>query len=216
MREVRGESPVVCFNLGMRPKLPVIGAAALALSCFACGEEEQRNPPPVGGASAGPNTAGVASTDPEPPGTSGGMTTASSSSSSGPGTTSDGPGDDSTGAPFTVLTGGFEDGLSGFALPITCLVQFHLPGQIDPSSGQETAVAFSRPFTIDAFPQPFAIESDDVPGLVMPGDSGFVTANCDVDGDGLYDDNAGGYYPSLPLLEVTVPASSLTIPIGTI
>jgi hypothetical protein len=50
--------------------------------------------------------------------------------------------------------------------------------------------------------------------IVMPGDTGFISAECDVDGDNFFDDNAGGYFPSLPMTEVTVPASSIDIAVG--
>jgi hypothetical protein len=113
-----------------------------------------------------------------------------------------------------VLTGRFNDGNGGYALPITCSVRFHLPGEINPASGVETATTFSRPFVIDAFPQPFTIMSDDIGDVVAPGDRGFVTSECDVDGDNFFDDNAGAYFPALPMVEVSIPASSIELAVG--
>lgn len=43
------------------------------------------------------------------------------------------------------------------------------------------------------------------------GDVGFVTAECDVDGDQVFDDNAGAYYSGLPLTQITLPASSINL-----
>ncbi len=191
------------------------------VSCFAlvmlfapaCGEVEERNPPPVGsgGASAGP-VGGVSS-----PGSGTGSSTSSGTDTDtdmDTDTDTDASSSDSTGGTYVVLSGSFNDNGGGYALPITCTVRFHLPGQINPSSGISTATTFSRPFTIDAFPQPFTIDSDEIGDVVVPGDTGYVTSQCDIDGDNFFDDNAGGYFPNLPLAEVTVPGSSLDIFVG--
>ncbi|MBV1860783.1 MAG: hypothetical protein KUG77_20380, partial [Nannocystaceae bacterium] len=81
-------------------------------------------------------------------------------------------------------------------------------------NGIVTVTTFSRPFAIDAFPQSFTIMSDDIGDVVVPGDTGFVTSQCDVDGDNFFDDNAGAYFPSLPMVEVAVPASSIVLAAG--
>ncbi len=186
----------------------------LLTSLLACGEDdEEGNPPPVGSGSSATATATVTATataTASSTATDGGSSGTGDGSSGGPSGTAGSTGQ----APFTVISGRLLDGGGGYALPITCLVRFHAPGQIEPATGVDTAVAFSRPFEVDAFPQSFALESADVPGLVEPGDTGFITVQCDIDDDEFYDDNAGGFYPTLPLGQITVPASSLDIQIG--
>jgi hypothetical protein len=62
------------------------------------------------------------------------------------------------------------------------------------------------------FPQNFEIESAAVP-MVEEGVEGYIVAQCAADDDGLFDDGLIGYYPSLPLQRVTVPADNVFIPI---
>ncbi|MEM6291837.1 MAG: hypothetical protein AAGA54_11245 [Myxococcota bacterium] len=187
----------------------LVCSALLLLPLSGCGEdEEERNAPPVGSAgSAGSSaaassaTAGGSSSGGGGGSSSGGANTFGTSGSTGPGD-------------FTVLSGRFLDGNGGYALPIRCRVLFHSPGQVNPSTGISTANLFSGTFVVDAFPQSFVISSDDIGGLVEMGETGFVTTECDIDGNNFFDDDAGGYFPSLPLVEVTVPASSLDLAIG--
>lgn len=125
--------------------------------------------------------------------------------------------DESSGGPavYTILSGQFTDNGS-FLPPITCTVKFHLPGQIDPSSGLETDNAFTQAFVIDAFPQPFSITNEQVGNVVVMGDTGFVTSECDTDGDEFFDDGVGAYFPGLPLSEISLPASSIELVLGPI
>lgn len=123
----------------------------------------------------------------------------------------------STGALLdTILTGRFLDGGGGYALPITCTVRFHRPGEINPSNGVEMSNTFSRAVEIDAFPQSFTITNDDIGGVVMLGDPGYVTSECDVDGDNFFDDAVGAYFPALPMTEISIPASSIDLTVGPI
>lgn len=182
-----------------------IGLLAVAVAA-GCGDDSDRSPPPI---DTGPpmtgQTAGATSTS---TGTGTDTDVSSSSSSSSEGSTEIGE--------FTVITGSLHDGGGGYALPITCSVRFHVPGTIEPSTGVDTAFAFARPVTVDEFPQSFSISSVEAGGVVSPGDNGFITVVCDVDGDGLNDDSAGGYFPSLPLAEITVPASEVAIAVGSL
>lgn len=178
----------------------------------ACEETPERNPPPVGSAGGGGlPTAGTV--DPSGSDTDGLATTTATNASTGGSTTNPSTGG-STSAPFTALSGAFIDGGAGFPLPIECAVRFHFVGDINPATGVDTGFVFSRPFTIMAFPQSFAITSEEISDVVVAGDTGFVTAECDVDGDNFFDDNVGGYYPSLPLVEITLPGSAIDIPIS--
>lgn len=191
----------------MRAFIPCTLALGLLV---ACGESEERNAPPVGsGGGAGPVTAGSGTP------TSGGSETdtanADDSGSTG-GITMPTAGAESTGpAVYAVVTGRFNDGGGGYPLPIRCQVRFHRPGEINPTNGLENATTFSRVFTIDAFPQPFTISNTEIGDIVMMGDTGFVTTHCDVNGDNLFDDGAGAYFPGLPLTEVSIPASSIDL-----
>lgn len=189
----------------------VLSSLAACL-CLACAEPKERNAPPVGSGGGGPYSGG-------PPSAS----TATASDTNDDGSSGDptggltmGPtGGASTGASeYAVITGRFNDGGGGYALPIQCSVKFHRPGEINPTNGIETATTFSRPFIIDQFPESFTIMNTEIGDIVMPGDTGFISAECDVDGDNFFDDNAGGYFPSLPMTEVTVPASSIDIAVG--
>lgn len=193
----------------------VLGLAFCVLT--ACGNDtEEPNAPPVGSGGGGP-VGGASSPATGADGTDGGSGSGGSTGGTGltMGPTAGESSDASTGTGiYAVLTGRFNDGGGGYALPITCAVRFHLPGEINPANGSKTATTFSRPFVIDAFPQPFTIMSDDIGDVVVPGDSGFVTSECDVDGDNFFDDNAGAYFPSLPMIEVSVPASSIDLAVG--
>ncbi len=183
----------------------------------ACGDdEEERNAPPVGSGGGGPG-GGVSGA------TGIGTDSAGSGGSSGPGMTTGGPGPLTGGAasttgsvPYAVLTGRFNDGGGGYALPIQCTVRFHRPGEINPANGVESATTFSRPFVIDAFPQSFTIMSDEIGDVAMMGDPGYVSSECDIDGDNFFDDNAGAYFPGLPMTEITIPASSIDLAVGPI
>lgn len=194
----------------------VFGLAFCVLTACGNSDDEERNAPPVGGGGSGPvgGSSPGASTAGGGTGTGGG-----GSGSVGTGLTM-GPtasetGDVSTGpGTYSVLTGRFTDGGGGYALPIQCTVRFHRPGEINPSNGIETATTFSRPFVIDAFPQSFAITNEEIGDVVMPDDTGFVTSQCDVDGDNFFDDNAGAFFPALPMVEVAVPASSIDLAVG--
>ncbi len=190
----------------------LVCSAMLLLPLVGCGEDdEQRNPPPVGSAgSAGGSAAASSATAGGSTGGGGG----GGSSSGGATTITTGPAGSSGPGNFTVLSGRFLDGNGGYALPVRCRVLFHSPGQVNPTTGISTANLFSGTFVVDAFPQSFVISSEDIGGLVEMGETGFITSECDVDGNNLFDDDAGGYFPSLPLVEVTVPASSLDIAIG--
>ena len=188
----------------------------------ACGEDdEDRNPPPVGSGNGGPMV-GSAS------GGNGSATATSGAGSTGAGGSSGIPTTGLTMTPITnsgsssgsvldiILTGRFLDGGGGYALPITCTVRFHRPGEINPSNGVETANTFSRAFEIDAFPQSFTITNDDIGGVVMAGDPGYITSECDIDGDNFFDDAVGAYFPGLPMTEIAIPASSIDLTVGPI
>lgn len=176
-------------------------------SFIGCGTDEpERNPPPVGSAGGGPGggVSGAGTTTDTDTDTGTGTDTAlptSTATDSGTGTT----------GPFPVLRGSFVDGGAGFLPEFTCRVKFHSLGEINPSTGQETGVTFNAAFVIDAYPQSFEITSDQLGGIVEVGDVGFVTAECDVDGDQVFDDNAGAYYSGLPLTQITLPASSINL-----
>ncbi len=195
-------------------RVSVFGFALCVLTACGTGDTEEPNAPPVGGGS-GPVGGGSSPTTIGGTGDNGGSGSDSGGTALTMGPTATDGADTSTGLGiYAVLTGRFADGGGGYALPIQCSVRFHLPGEINPSNGIETATTFSRPFVIDAFPQSFTIMSDDIGDVVAPGDSGFVTSECDVDGDNFFDDNVGAYFPSLPMVEVSVPASSIDLAVG--
>jgi len=188
----------------------VFGLAFCVLTACGNSDNEEPNAPPVGGGS-GPVGGGSS------PVTTAGGTDSGGGSGSGTGVTTGPTGtDDASTGPgiYAVLTGRFTDGGGGYALPIQCTVRFHRPGEINPSNGIETATTFSRPFVIDAFPESFTIMSDEIGDVVVPGDPGYITSECDVDGDNFFDDNAGAYFPSLPMVEVSVPASAIDLAVG--
>lgn len=114
----------------------------------------------------------------------------------------------------TVFTGRFLDGGGGYALPLTCTVRFHSPGEINPSNGVDTATTFIRAFEIDAFPQSFTITNDEIGGIAMRGDPGYVSSECDVDGNRIFDDDVGAFFPGLPMTEISIPASSIDLTVG--
>jgi hypothetical protein len=177
----------------------------LALVLAGCGEEDGPGPPPIGPATmASTLTAGVSSaTDSDPTDTDTG--TSSDLTDTG----------DSTGASeFVVLSGAFVDGGAAVALPIDCRISFYSMGQIEPSTAMELGgFAFQvGGFTVDAYPQSYEIHSAAIP-MVERGAEGYVAAECDGDGDGLFDDDLVGYHPGLPLQLITVPASEVFIPI---
>lgn len=126
---------------------------------------------------------------------------------------------DSTEGPdeFIVLEGAFIDGGAPVDLPVQCRITFYMPGQIEPSSGVEQGGFLFQlgGFTIDAYPQSYAVESTRVP-MVERGVEGYVAAQCDANGNGLFDDSIGGWFPGLPLQRVTVPASNVYISIQTL
>lgn len=196
-------------------------AFSLALCLVvACGEDdEDRNPPPVGSGNGGPMVGSASGSNTNGSATSGaGASTGAGGSSGiqtggltmGPLTTAS-----SSGAVLdTILTGRFLDGGGGFALPITCTVRFHRPGEINPSNGVDTASTFSRAFEIDAFPQSFTITNDEIGGVVMLGDPGYITSECDIDGDNFFDDQVGAFFPGLPMTEIAIPASSIDLTVG--
>jgi len=190
----------------------VFGLAFCVLTACGSSDNDERNAPPVGGGGSGP-VAGSSTPTTSASGTDSGSGSVGTGLTMGP--TAGDTGASSTGlGVYTVLTGRFNDGGGGYALPIQCTVRFHRPGEINPSNGIETATTFSRPFVIDAFPQSFTIMSDEIGDVVVPGDTGYITSQCDVDGDNFFDDNAGAYFPSLPMVEVSVPASSIDLAVG--
>jgi len=132
--------------------------------------------------------------------------------SSGTGLDTDGTGTGTTGAPYAVLRGSYVDGGAGFIPPFNCRVKFYALGSINPSTGEEVMEeVFHAAFIVDAYPQSFEITSDQLGGVVQMGDTGFVTAECDIDNDQVFDDNAGAYYAGLPLTQITLPASSVNL-----
>jgi hypothetical protein len=182
--------------------------SVLALVLAACGESEEENPPPI---STGPSStvtigSGGSATDTDD-------TAATDASSESTGM----PQDSSTGPPeeFTVIAGAFIQGNAAVNLPIGCRIAFYEPGQVEPSTGiaQGGFLFQLGGFTVDAYPQSFAIESAQTP-MVEYGVEGYVVAECDADNDGVFDDDLVGYYPELPLQLVTVPASNIFIPIS--
>ncbi len=184
----------------------------------ACGEDdEDRNPPPVGSGNGGPMVGSAGGSNTNGSATSGAGGSSGAGASSGmptTGLTMD-PTASSTGVVLdTILSGRFLDGGGGYALPITCTVRFHRPGEINPSNGVDTATTFSRAFEIDAFPQSFVITNDEIGGVVMLGDPGYITSECDIDGDNFFDDAVGAYFPSLPMTEISIPASSIDLTVG--
>lgn len=184
----------------------------IALALAGCGNEGTEDPPPVSSSSNGtlPVTSAGTGTDTD---TDTGTDSQGTMSASGPVTSSD-SGSETAGQPFTVLRGGFTDGGAMARLPIECRITFYEPGQIEPSTG-ETQGGFLFQlggFTIDMFPENFEIESTEVP-MVEEGVEGYIVAQCAADDDGLFDDGLIGYYPSLPLQRVTVPADNVFIPI---
>ncbi len=192
----------------------VFGLACCVLT--ACGfDDDERNAPPLGsGGGGGPvgSASSPATTATDGSGGSGSSGGSGTGLTMGP-TASDS--DASTGPGiYAVLTGRFNDGGGGYALPITCTIRFHRPGEINPSNGIETATTFTRPFLIDAFPQSFTIMNDEIGDVVAPGDPGFISSECDIDGDNFFDDGAGAYFPALPMVQVSVPASSIDLAVG--
>jgi|GEM_PF-2374698 len=184
---------------------------------IACGEDEpERNAPPVGSGGGGPVTAGggVATTDSG----SDTDTDTDTAGSTGSGGLTMGPdsADPTTGGmgSYAVLSGSFLDGGGGYSLPIQCSVEFHLPGQINPSNGNVTSTTFSRSFLVESFPRSFTIMNDEIGDVVETGDTGYVSSRCDVDSNGFFDDDSGAFFPSLPMLEITIPASSIDLSVG--
>jgi len=188
-------------------------ALGLALLTFAAcsGDEEERNAPPIGSGAGGPLGGGGASASATTGSATDGQTDGTDSASTGgtgvlPTTTaSTGPDE------FTVISGRFRSQGEGVPGQIQCRVLFHRPGQINPATGVATGSAFGRAFPIDAFPQSFAITSTEVGGAVERGETGFISAECDVDGDNFYDDQTGALFAGLPMQEVTVPVSSVDL-----
>ncbi len=164
------------------------------------GEDETKNAVPIGPAD-GPMGGGVM---------------VGGSEGSGSGGSSSGDSGSSTGSPAVVVSGRFVDGDGGYFLPIQCAVRFHGPDEINPNTGVEFDTTFSYPFTIEDYPQSFVVTIADIGGGVSEGDLGFVTAQCDVDGDNFFDDAAGAYFPTLPMTEVELPVSNLELSIGPI
>lgn len=179
----------------------------------ACGEDEpERNPPPVGSGGGGPiGGASGSATDTDGTGSDGSSTGGSDTGGPViPTATIGGTGD----TPYAVLTGSFVDGGGGYALPITCRVKFHSLGEINPSNGVESGETFNSAIVIDAYPQAFTIMSDEIGDVVMIGDAGYVSSECDIDGDNFFDDAAGAYYPGLPMTQISIPASSIILAVG--
>lgn len=116
-----------------------------------------------------------------------------SGSGSGSGTSAQGP----------LLSGQLLDGPTGL-VPDTCRIRMHTLDSIDPGSGLPVDTAAEITATIQALPQMYVVDS--VPGgAIGVGDEVYVSALCDVDGDGVLD-NLGAYYPQIPLESVVLPA----------
>ena len=152
---------------------------------------------------------------------SGSTTADTSSSSTGGGTSGSASGSTggtdggSTGAVTDLLSGQFVDGSGGtYVPPFTCSIRFHAPGEIEPTTGVDSGFTLQQTFTIDSFPSDWVVTAQSSGGAINVGDTGYVTASCDTDGDFLNDDNVGGWYPTLPLDLVTVPAAGLDISIA--
>lgn len=109
-----------------------------------------------------------------------------------------------------LVAGSFAVG-ERYALPVDCSVEFHLPSQIDATSGATTAFVVSKLFVVDERVSAFSIQVDEVVDVVTSGDDGFVTARCDIDGNGLFDDGVGAYHNGLPATRVTLPALDIEL-----
>lgn len=189
----------------------------VALACVgACAEDESRYPPP-GKWVYPPSPIGGAED------TTGSLTTSNADTGGDTGTRGDtGTADTGTADTGSDTGTAVRDLLAGvfvpaaevdYTLPIQCAIRFHAPGLIEPSTGIDSGHTLLRSFPVAAWPSSFAVTAQET-GVLEPGDIGFVTAQCDVDDDGLLNDGVGGYWPGLPLEQVTIPATDLELVIG--
>jgi hypothetical protein len=190
----------------------MISGGALVLALAACGEGDDDNKsPPIG---PGRNTLTAVGTD--APTSSADGTESMTNTDTDADTGTDGSGD-STGCDIsTVLAGSFVNGGGMIDLPLQCRIRFYAPGDVEPSTGTETgAYKFQIGGTlglVDEFPQAFTVTSEQVVDCKC-GDTGYLAASCDLNGDGTFADGVGGYYPGLPMQLITLPATGVAIPI---
>ncbi len=145
--------------------------------------------PPMAGGSTGPET------PPELDASATAESTSDDGSSSG-------------GLVTTLISGLLLAGTTGVT-PTSCLVRLHELDSLDPGSGLPVEIAAEISVDVDGLPQPYVME--DMAGfLVGPGDQVYVSALCDVDGDGA-PDNLGAYYPQVPLEPVLLPAGDIDL-----
>ena len=192
----------------------MISGPALVLALGACGDSESGNPPPVG---SGPMTLTAADTGQMMMSSGGSDESTAGNDTMTMGTTSSSMDDSTTGPPemFTVISGEFVDGGGGVQVPIECRIRFWAPGHIEPSTGVDTGeFLFQRGgFVVDEFPQAYSISNDEV-SMIDFGMVGYAGAQCDADANGQFDDDVGGFYPTLPLEQITVPSSGVDFAIA--
>ena len=181
--------------------------AAIVVSGLGCQEEPELPPPPiamgtgpvvppVGGQGPGDDANDGSTLDAS--GTLDGTTTLDASGTFDGTATTAGTG--------TLLAGRLLDGPAGVE-PVTCYVRIHLLDSLDPGSGLPLDSVVEQPVEVLGLPQAYAIDSASV-DAVGAGDTVYVSATCDVDGDGALD-SVGAWYPDLPLQPVDLPASGI-------
>jgi len=174
--------------------------APILLFC-ACAEEETPPPPPIGMTSGQSSFNGG--------GADGGNQASDEEDGSGS--------QDATGPTAPVLLGGVLDTEEDIPTPINCAIRFYELNAIDPGTGLEVEVYKAQfIFEVPAWPASFEVDEDDAEGLLETDESGYVAALCDGDGNNIFDDGLGGFYPGLPLEEVVLPALELEIAIATV
>lgn len=179
---------------------------AILVLGLGCQGDDELPPPPIGG--SGPVVPPLGGNGPGGDGSGTDGSGTAGSGTAGSSTLTDPTlADDSTTAGTEVLVSGqLLDGPSKL-VPVTCYLRLHVLESLDPGSGLPLESIYEGGVPISALPQPYVITTAQA-DLVGPGDTVYVSTICDVDGDGA-PDSIGGWYPSIPLEPVDVPASNI-------
>lgn len=181
----------------------VIAILVLGLGCQG---EDELPPPPIGGGS-GPAVPPVGGNGPSGNGsTLDSGTLESGTLTDGSLTDSTLTGGSTTAGSEVLVSGQLLDGPAEL-VPLVCYIRLHVLDSLDPGSGLPLESVYEGGVPISALPQPYTITTAQA-DLVGPGDAVYVSTICDVDGDGA-PDSIGGWYPSLPLQPVDLPASNI-------